>query len=352
MLNVSKHPLASDLDNILEHTADIWKELQGANIFITGGTGFIGTWLVDSLVWGRRRYGIDFGMTILTRNRLAFEAKVPYLSDESRLDYVLGDVRTFRFPKQSFTHVIHAATAASAKLNLEEPYEMVDTIVSGGKRVFEFAGQCGSKCVLHTSSGGIYGKQPSELLKVSEEYYGAPDPMDPFAAYSESKRIAEMIGRIGSDRFGYAHKVARITALVGPRLPLDIHYAIGNFIRDAMSGGPIRILGDGSPVRSYLYVADLVAWLLVIMIKGSSNRPYNAGSDQGISLLEAATAFKRVYGTPIEIVINNQLIRDGRPNRYVPSVDRAHNELGLKQWTDLDSALRKTFDWHRGVNVS
>lgn len=345
------HPLAADLDHIMAHTPGVWPEFDRARVFVTGGTGFIGTWLLESLFWARRRLDLDLSVTVLTRDPSAFARKAPHLAGEKGLDFVVGDVRSFAFPEQRFTHVVHAATAASAKLNLEEPLEMFDTIVGGARRVFEFAGRCGARSVLHTSSGGVYGQQPADLPQVPEDYPGAPDPLDRHAAYSEGKRMAEMIGSIESERLGYAHKVARITALVGPHLPLDIHYALGNFIRDALAGGPIRILGDGTPCRSYLYIADLAAWLWVIMVRGASNRPYNAGSDRGISLLEAARAVNRACGGNLEITVAKRPMNDGRPVRYVPSTQRARTELGLEQWIDLDTALRRTFDWCRSGNV-
>lgn len=349
----SIHPslLREDLDFILGCRPEIWKELSGARIFITGGTGFIGTWLVESLLWARRYAAIDVEVTVLSRDPSTFFCKVPHLNNDPALRFVVGDVRNFKFPNASYTHVVHAATAASAKLNLEKPTEMVDTIVNGSIRVFEFAERCGAKTVLQTSSGGVYGPQPSDMSHISEDFKGSPDPLDPYAAYSESKRLSEMIGSVGSRKFGFEHKVARITALVGPHLPLDIHYALGNFIRDAMLGQTIEIKGDGSPIRSYLYVADLMVWLLVIMLKGQNNRPYNVGSEIGISLSDLARLVVGVRGVKLAVSVANCPPQDGRPNRYVPSTRRAREELGLCQWTDLESSIRKTFDWHQAMQT-
>ena len=348
-MRTEANPLFCDLDSILEHSGDVWGDLKGARIFLTGGTGFIGTWLLESLVWANDRLSLGANAVVLTRNRPAFMRKAPHLASSPAVSLVEGDVRSFEFPEGNFSHVIHAATAASAKLNLEEPFEMISTIVDGGRRVFDFVGSCKAPKVLQTSSGGVYGRQPDSIELITEDYLGAPDPMDPYAAYSEAKRLSEMIGRIASEKFGFEHKVARITALVGPHLPLDAHYAMGNFIRDALAGGPIRIRGDGRPQRSYLYIADLVAWLWVILVRGKSNRPYNAGSDRPIALRDAAEVVRRIHGVSSEVVVENGSMRDGRPDRYVPSVERARAELGLCQWVDLDTAVRKTLAWHEAA---
>jgi dTDP-glucose 4,6-dehydratase len=348
-MRTEENALSSDLDSILEHSGDSWSDLKGARIFVTGGTGFIGTWLLESLVWANARLGLGAKAVVLTRDRSAFERKAPHLALSPAVSLIEGDVRSFEFPDGQFSHVIHAATAASAKLNLEEPFEMISTIVDGSRRLFDFVGACRASKVLQTSSGGIYGRQPVSMPLLTEEFLGAPDPMDPYAAYSEAKRLAEMIGRIASEKFGFEHKVARITALVGPHLPLDAHYAMGNFIRDALAGGPIRIRGNGRPERSYLYIADLVAWLWVILVRGKSNRPYNAGSDRPLALRDAAEVVRRVHGIGAAVVVENQAVQDGRPDRYVPSVERARNELGLRQWVDLDTAVRKTLAWHANL---
>ena len=346
MKSAGKKLPVNDLDDILARTAEVWPALAGARIFVTGGTGFIGTWMIESLIRANERNGLGVEISILSRDPEAFLRKAPHIRGAGGIEFVVGDVRNFEFPSKRFTHVIHAATAASAQMNLERPLEMIDTIVSGAARVFEFAGTCGAHTVLHTSSGGVYGSQPSTLERIAEDYAGAPDPLDPLAAYSEAKRLAEMIGSIGSRKYGYSHKVARITALVGPLLPLDIHYALGNFIGNAVRGEPVEIKGDGTPVRTYLYIADLVAWLWIIMCKGDSNRPYNAGSDRPISLLEAAREVARLHGGGLKVSVGREPVRDGRPNRYVPSTDRARAELKLEQWTDFETAVRKTLDWH------
>jgi len=316
-------------------------------MFVTGGTGFIGTWLIESLLWARREYCLDVEICILSREPQRFLASASPLIKTSDVAFQTGDVRDFTFPSGRFTHIIHAATEASARLNADAPFEMLDTIVGGTKRVCLFATHSGAKILLNTSSGGVYGPQPTDMANVGEEYYGAPDPMDPLAVYSESKRLSEMIGRISSEASGFEHKVARITALVGPRLPLNIHYAMGNFIRDALRGGPIIIKGNGTPVRSYMYIADLVIWLWIIFIHGKSNRPYNVGSETGISLSEAASAVCCAFETSIAVVVQNRVLNDGRPNRYVPSTQRAQSELGLRQWIDFPSAIQRTVDWYR-----
>jgi nucleoside-diphosphate-sugar epimerase len=339
-----------DLDHILNHTSHLWKEVRGQNIFLTGGTGFFGCWLLESFIWANDQLDLGAKATVLSRNPEAFAAKAPHLANHPAVRLIEGDVRTFAFPPGEFPIVIHAATEASAKLNKEDPLLMFETVVEGTRRTLEFARTHGTRQFLLTSSGAVYGKQPPGMTHIPEEYPGAPDSMDPNAAYGEGKRAAEMLCRLYAHRFGLEPKIARCFAFVGPHLPLDAHYAIGNFIRDALKGGPIRVNGDGSPLRSYLYAADLVIWLWTILFKGQPCRPYNVGSARSISIADLAGLVCQLMDPSIEVTIAHQADPSQPPQRYVPFVERAHSELMLESWITLEDSIERTIGWHRRRN--
>ena len=224
---------------------------------------------------------------------------------------------------------------------------MLETIVEGTRHVLEFAKRCEAKRFLLLSSGAVYGPQPNDLTHLPELYPGAPDPMDPRSAYGEGKRQAELLCTLAHRTSGLPTMIARCFAFVGPRLPLDEHFAIGNFIRDALNGGPIHVKSDGTPSRSYLYAADLAIWLWHILLRGEPCRPYNVGSNRAVSIAQVANVVAECAGPGVDVRIARQP-GHGRPaDRYVPSVERARSELGLRQTIDLDEAVRKTLRWHR-----
>jgi nucleoside-diphosphate-sugar epimerase len=334
-----------DLDHIFEHTTQLWEEMRGQNIFITGGTGYFGCWLLESLTRVNDRLNLATKVTVLSRNPAAFVAKAPHLANHPSVHLIQGDVRDFKFPKGEFRFVIHAATEASAKLNRENPLLMFETIVEGTRRTLEFARTHGTREFLLTSSGAVYGKQPPEMTRIPEDYLGAPDPMDLEAAYGEGKWSAEVLCHLYSHHFGLETKIARCFAQVGPYLPMDIHYAIGNFIRDAVRGGEIRVNGDGSPIRSYLYAADLVIWLWTILIKGKSCHPYNVGSERSTSIAELANLVRQQIAPRSEVIIARQAEPSQLRQRYVPSIERARGELKLESWISLEEAIQKTARW-------
>jgi nucleoside-diphosphate-sugar epimerase len=340
------NPLANDLNHILHHTHNIWDELRGARIFITGGTGFFGKWLLESLLWANDKLDLDCRVTVLTRHPDLFKSNAPHLSGHQAVSVLNGDVRTFNFPSGTFTHIIHAATDASAKLNAENPLLMLDTIIEGTRHTLDLAKLCGVKKILLTSSGAVYGKQPPDMTHIPEDYNGAPDPLDPNSAYGEGKRLAEHLCALYADS-NLEIKIARCFAFVGPYLPLDIHFAIGNFIRDAMNGSPITIKGDGTPYRSYLYAADLATWLWTILLQGASLKPYNVGSRNSISIAELAATVAGEFQNEIRVVI--QGIPDPKmpASRYVPDTQRAEKELGLQETFSLQDGITRTKDWYK-----
>lgn len=341
------NPLKSDLDHILDHTRPLWDELRGQRLFITGGTGFVGCWLLESFAWANDKLGLNAKVVVLTRNPDVFARKAPHLARHPAIRFHVGDVRSFEFPEGAFSHVIHAATEASAKLSDENPLLMLDTITEGTRRTLEFARACGTRKFLLTSSGAVYGKQPPDRARIPEDYNGAPDQFDPRSVYGKGKQMAEYLCALYSWKYGIQTKIARCFAFVGPYLPLDIHFAIGNFVRDGLRGGPIKIKGDGIPYRSYLYAADLAIWLWTILSKGKPCRPYNVGSENEITIAELARQVAGYFqpAPRVEIALAPQAGKP--PERYVPSVQRCALELGLRQAIDLQESLRRTIAWHK-----
>ena len=340
------NPLQHDLEHILTHTQGLWDELREKRIFITGGTGFFGCWLLESLAWANDTLGLNVEAVVLTRNPDAFIKKAPHLAHHRAIRCHAGDIHDFVFPSGEFSHVIHAATEASSKWNAESPLLIFETIVKGTRRTLDFAVQCGAKQFLLTSSGAVYGRPPTDIPLIPENYPGAPDPTDPHSAYGEGKRVAEMLCCLYARGHGLEPKIARCFSFVGPYLPLDKHYAIGNFIRDALNGGPIVVNGDGTPIRSYLYASDLAIWLWKILLHGVPGRSYNVGSSDNRSLVDIAKCVQGVgAGGPIRV--DGPCCSGQRVDRYVPDVSRAERELHLTVRVSLTEALHRTIEYHR-----
>lgn len=337
--------LQADLDAIFDSLNKDWAGLRGARIFMTGGTGFIGRWLLEALRDADLRLGLDAEVVVLTRDPQSFAAKAPHLAAHPAFRFVAGDIVSLEASGEVFSHVVHAATDASAHLNEHDPRRMFDTVVSGTRRALDFAVATKAKRFFFLSSGAVYGPQPWEVTHVAETWRGGPDCQDPRAAYAEGKRAAEMLCAIYAKQFGLDISNARIFALLGPLLSLDIHFAAGNFIRDVLAGRTIRIEGAGTAVRSYLYAADLTAWLWAILLRAKPGTVYNVGSEDAVSIAELARLTSDVLGGGgVEIL--GKPDPGWNPGRYVPSTQLIRDELGMATRIDLATAIERTAMWN------
>ncbi len=332
-----------DLEFMLGLTAPMWERVRGQRIFLTGGTGFFGCWLLESFLHANRALSLGASVVVPTRSPERFREKAPHLANDSAVALLTGDIRNFSFPEGEFPYVIHGAADTSAQAG-EQPAVLLESIVEGTRRVMDFAATRGTRRMLLVSSGAVYGAQPPGITHISETYPGVPEST---AAYGEGKRAAESLALLRARDAGIECMIARCFAFVGPHLPLDSHFAIGNFLRDAMKGAPIRIHGDGTPMRSYLYAADLAVWLWTILLTAPAGEAYNVGSDEAVSIAELARTVVEALDVDSEMVIEQEAVPGAAVARYVPSIAKAREQLGLHVSVSLRDAIRRTADWHR-----
>jgi nucleoside-diphosphate-sugar epimerase len=327
-----------------------WQQLAGQRLFITGGTGFVGKWLLGTLIHANEVLDLGCQITVLSRNPKAFLRDWPLIGGQ--ITWLAGDVCNFDIGSEQYDFIIHAATDVARQIPCEE---LFFSILEGTRRIVELARRGHASRLLLLSSGAVYGQLPAGMEQVPESYCGAPNPLHPQSAYGEGKRVAEWLVAQAAASGDMDCKIARLFSAVGPHFPLDQHFAIGNFIRDAMANTMITINGDGSPVRSYLYAADMAGWLLSILLEEATlSSVYNVGSDQIVSILGLARLVSHVIGStqPIELKnarhgLGQSPIRAMAANHYVPDCSAISRDLILPQPLDLGEAVRRTADWHR-----
>ncbi len=239
--------------------------------------------------------------------------------------------------------MIHAATDTSVAAD-NNPLVLLDSIVEGTKRVLKFAHLAGIRKVLFTSSGAIYGPQPNDLEKISEGYGGACSTTDWRSVYGQGKRLAEQLMTTYFHEFGIETKIARCFAFAGPGMALNAHFAIGNFIRDAVEGDSIIVKGDGQPSRSYMYAADAAIWLIRLLEGGQAGEAYNVGSDQAYTLAEIAKKVAEEINPRATVSILGKE-NSGFRSQYIPDISKAEH-LGVAVWTDLSKTIARTAEWY------
>jgi UDP-glucuronate decarboxylase len=318
------------------------------HILLTGGTGFFGKALLRH--WAAiESTGQAIGhVTLLSRDPKRFADQYPELVTHHWLQLIKGDVcDSASLPiGQTFTHVLHAATESTTG-PLLPPMQRFDQIVNGTKNILELAVASGASRFLLTSSGGVYGPQPQDIERISEDYLGMPDPLNPSNAYSVAKRCAEHLCALYKEQYGLETVIARCFAFVGRDLALDVHFAIGNFIRDALIGQEIVIRGDGSPVRSFMDQRDLSRWLTTLLAKGKPGEAYNVGTDVAISIADLAYKVRDLIAPGKPVFIEGEANSQDFRNRYVPSINKAKNEIGLNVIYKLDDSIKYAANYAR-----
>ena len=343
---IKNYSISDDFKTIMSSCNDIFKELNNSHIFLTGGTGFIGVWILKSILYANTNMNLKIKVTILTRNIQSFANKFPDLGSYENFKYIEGDIVDFEYPNIKYDYIIHGATDASAELNEKHPDKMFSTIVDGTNHILKMSKKIKVKKFLYMSSGAVYGNQPVNMSKIEESWFGSVNFVDTKSAYAEGKRSAEMLCSIYNKKHNIDISIARIFALLGPYLTLGIHFAAGNFILDAINDRKVIVNGNGLPTRSYLYPTDLVISLFNLLIKKEEKlNPYNLGSDEAISIKELAEKISKLIGNGKYEVLDHS---DSGWNlgRYVPDTNKFSKDFNINRIVSLDEAIIKTAKWN------
>jgi dTDP-glucose 4,6-dehydratase len=326
---------APDLAHMLGRAGDDLDALRWKSLFITGGTGFFGKWLLGSLLEAEAERELGLRMTVLSRDPASFQRQFP--EETAALRFVQGHVADFSPPAERFDYVIHAATDTSAVETPAQEEERARAMIAGTRQVLDLARRDGAR-VLYISSGAVYGSYVGQLTGAKEDDFAAAQPLFPYAA---GKREAEKL----CAESGLDFVSARGFAFLGPYLPLDVHFAAGNFLRDALRGGPVKVRGDGTALRSYLHPADLVIWLLRILLRGQRGCAYNVGSDEAVTTAQLARLIADAVDPAMAVEVQSKQPL-GPQNVYLPDITRARTELGLDVWIPLRDAIARTVAFH------
>jgi dTDP-glucose 4,6-dehydratase len=312
-------------------------DFAGSVAVVTGGSGFVGRWLVET--FAASGCGRVF---LLTRNAAATRERAPHLETAAGVSVV----EPYELPERC-DFVIHAATDSAENL-ASNPRRFVEAI-DLTSAALEFASRAEARRFLYISSGAVYGKQPPDMMFLNETFAGAPDLTDFRSAYGESKRAGELL--CASYRNSGLHvTIARLFSVIGPLIPLGPKFAAGQFLEDVLHGRPVEVRGDGTPLRTYLYIADAAVWLWTMLLRGQNGRAYNAGSESPVSILDLARQAASLVSPALPVVVRGTPDADRPADRYVPSTQRAQRELDVAETIGWCAALRKTFEWYRSMD--
>jgi nucleoside-diphosphate-sugar epimerase len=356
--DVTKTDLEYIQDNLSKEIPRLW----GKKLLITGGAGFLGYYLVQSVLHWNRSIAADqrIGLTVFDNFVRGMPDWLQQLSQDENLTIVTHDI-THPLPEamQDFAYIIHAASIASPTYYRKHPIETMDANVNGLRHLLEYAKDQKAAAspvegFLFFSSSEIYGNPSPENIPTSEDYYGYVSATGPRACYDESKRYGETLCVNFARQYDLPVTMARPFNNYGPGLKITDRRVIPDFARDILSGDDIVMFSDGSPTRTFCYVADAVIGYFKILTCGRPGEPYNIGTEQPeISMAELAERLSKVAAELFDYqgsVIRKQS-QEGEylvdnPDRRCPTIKKAVSELGYSPGVDLDEGLRRSLLWY------
>lgn len=336
-----------DIANIVKAVGSGATRLSGKSLLMTGGTGFIGSYLLQTALYlNDHVLSQPCRITVTTRDARKLTSRFPAITDRSDLTVIATDVKSFRPSSRSWDFIIHAAGASDTRLFMQDPLETIATIVDGTRSLLQIAAESGVESFLFVSSGAVYGHQSRETPWLSEDYSGGPDLRCSRSCYAEAKRYAEMLCRIFEDTCKLPVTIARVFTLVGPYQDVNSTSAVIDFIRQGLEGNTIQIRDAGQTVRSYCYIADAVTALWRLLLRPEHGDVFNVGSDlETVSFVELAQRIGKCLGKAVTVRVEGASASGVLGERYAPDVSRLSHKEGFRPGTSLDEALRRTILW-------
>jgi len=330
------------MDNIISEDLEKTKNAVKGDAFaekkvlVTGGAGFIGSWLCDVLV--------DFGADVTAVDDLSTGRikNIDHLTKDPRFKLVKSDVCMFE-SKVKFDFILHMAGHASPDEYQVHPIETLQTSAVGTEKMAELARKNDST-LLFASTSEVYGD--AEIVPTPESYWGKVNPVGPRSCYDEGKRFAEALLMAYCKQYGLDVRVPRIFNSYGPRLREDGLYgrAMSRFILQALTNQPITVYGDGKQTRSFCYITDTVTALMLLTASSKAKgEVVNVGNTQEVSILELAKKVKEITKCKSEIEFH-PLPKDD-PKRRCPDTNKLERLVGWKPTVSFEEGLKGTVTW-------
>ena len=332
-----------DLKDVLTFSHQSLRKFSSSRILISGATGFVGTWLTSSLLQANEEMNLGLEVVIITRDSTLAKKRLSIQSNDP-VRIVVGDLASGENPlaklHHEFTHIVHLATPTFESTGSLDKAKSYASTVEGARNLVKFAAEIEVPPVLlHSSSGAVYGKQPMTLERISEGW--ANDNLEgEISSYGRAKLETENIILRASSEGIIRAANPRLFAFLGPHLAMDAHFAVGNFIRDALHGRDIQVLGNPHTRRSYLYPTDLTEWLLAILAE-PHEEVVHVGSRIPIEMSSLAETIAETFRSPGISYLGAGV----PPSNYVPEITTAQKLYGVAQRVDLGEGIRRWLKW-------
>ena len=333
----------ADLDVVAKYFRENKINLENASFLISGMTGFVGSWLVDSLVHINKEFGLKIAITGITRNASKIDTWTNLAPGNVKI--IESDIRTLNKVEGTFTHVVHTATPTTSATRAGDLVNVFESSVIGARNLLEIAKkQTVPPIFLHTSSGAVYKKSPSHLTNIPLTWprldLEASDSVD--SEYARAKIETEKLIETATSEGTVKGINARLFSFMGPRVPLQEHYSIGNFMHSGMYEDEINLSVNPATVRSYEYAADMASALIYVLGLGQPGT-FHIGSDKGHELLHWAELVGKVFSKPVKN-LSADLAKKPSTIPYIPEHDE-RIPRGLGESILIEEQVANWRDW-------
>lgn len=327
--------IRSDLE-ILRNKVDL-RFFESKRTLITGGAGFIGSWLCDVLVQA------DSVISCVDNLSTGLPENIQHLATASNFAFQKLDVTEFKINDEKYDLIAHFASHASPEDYQQHPVETLAVNSQGTWKMLELARR-NDAAVLYASTSEVYGD--AGAVPTPEEYWGNVNPIGLRSCYDEGKRFGEALCMAYHRAYDLDVRILRLFNTYGPRLRSDGLYgrAVSKFIKQALTGSDITVHGKGDQTRSFCYVTDcLGAILLAATRKEIKGEVVNIGNPSEVPILQLAEKIKTISKSKSKITFHPRPPDD--PQRRCPDISKAYDILHWSPVVKLDDGLRKTIEW-------
>jgi len=344
--------IEEDIRNILKTLGKEVDKLSGKTVLITGGSGLIGSYLVETIAYLNIENRLKKQCKILSlqKSKITKNHRLEYLLNRPDIKFVSRDAAKPYSPPFKIDYVIHCAGDSAPALFTSDPLGTVDVNILGIRWILEYAKAKKVKSILYMSSGEVYGNPTPDNIPTPESYKGNVSTTDPRACYTSSKRLAETLCFIYFEKFGVPVKIARPFIVYGPGLKITDRRVMADFIRSGLRKIPIEMLSEGLDTRSYCYIQDATVAFFKILLSEKNGEIFNVASDlEEVSIRDLAELVHRICNISTSVKIkksNARFIKDA-PNRVFPDIAKLKKTFAFEPKVRIEEGLRRTIDWNK-----
>lgn len=321
--------------------------LKNSTVCISGGAGFVGTWLSNIIHFLNEHHGFQTKVFVIDRDIEKVQKTSPHLLNSKFFEFKRTDTRYLVELPRDINYIVHAAGSPDSTEHAMYPVDVMSTIANGTETILRAAERLSDlRMFLNLSSSLVYGSFSKITKPVKEDDINELTHNHHSNFYSEAKRYAETITDAFRQQFRLPIITMRPFAFMGPFQALTGPWAVNNFINDAISGHTIKILGDGSTVRSLMYGSDAAFWILKTLISAESGACFNLGNPEAVTLKDLAQKVQTNLSVNKDIMFYAGAAAAHKTSYMVPNTDMVQAKFNLKITVPLDQAVARTIQWY------